>query len=951
MILLLVFGGIAFWQFQIRRLHELRAALSTEEQRKLLRVGLKAVQAGDFPLARQQFSSLVSINSLPAFSARCALGDLEFRSGQIYAAEQLYLGVLEDDPENAQAHDRLGQLLAVQGRAFEAAPHLVWGLKQVQFSFEQLMIAARPESILNESMRAQIEQWPETGADGARRNLALAVLAINAEQFDASEPLLQSAVDAAPNLIEAQAQLGMRLALRPRDAAFFQWHEKLPVDSRQHPGIQFALGEALRDRGDHVAALGFYLTAIHLNPNHRAAVYQAGQVLAQVGKAGAARRFLDRVRALDELQVSLEILARERDNLEHVTQAARATESLGRVWEAQGWYGYRASLEATPAAMEDLARIRKQIRPDLPQTDPRANPSTVALRREYPPQSVTFEANSTKEIASLPAATTPSITFTNAAEELGVVFQYYNDHDPKQTAMRMQESMGGGVLILDYDLDGWPDIHATQGCQWPPSATNNTHLDHLFRNQQGEHFTKVSGDAQLVESGYSHGGSVGDYNDDGFPDLYIGNAGPNRLFRNNGDGTFTDVTTETGVAGDEWTTSCAIADLNGDGWPDIYAVGYLGGDQVYTLICHDTNQIPRSCKPVVHPPAVDRVYLNRGDGQFEDISDTVVVPTGGRGLGVVVADFDGSGKPNIYIANDSEPNFYFVNQTPVPGQRPSFSEQGMILGLALDQSGRSQASMGVAAGDADGNQRLDLFVTNYYHEGSTLYLQSQPNFFSDATRTAGLYDPTFDMLGFGTQFLDADLDSRLDLVVGNGHEGNYTDLGVPFEMPPQFFMNSGNGKFHEPTRVGLGNYFQGKYLARGLARVDWNRDGKSDFAVSNLDAPLALVRNESKTVGHWIGFRLHGTRSSRDAIGATIEAESMTGAQWQQVIAGDGYHASNDRRLILGLGTADQISKLTIRWPSGLVQVFDKSFQADTDWICVEGREPLQDRSTKKSAL
>lgn len=911
-----------------------------------LRSALAAVEAGDLQRARELFARLNTETSPVALTGRCQLGDLEFREGHIQAAEALYAGVLAIDPGHFLAHNRIGQLLAVEGRAVEAAPHLAWGLRQTQYPFEQLLIAGRPESLLNESMRSQIESWNQTGLDGARRCLALAVLAINSDRFAEADSLLCESLSLDPELSEAQARLGLLLA--PRDPVRFEkWRNALPGLAREHPGVWTALAEGARARGDQRGALHYYLEAIARDPNQRLAVYQTGQLLTQLQTAAAARPFLKRVRALDELQVCLEVIANDRTNLERIEQAARATESLGRLWESQGWYGYLVSLSPGHAAFADLQRVRANVRPDHLQTVAELNPSTAELRAAYQPAKASTSLPAAPEVNNTQGTAPRSamIRFANASAELGVNFRYYNDHDPQQVAMRMQEAMGGGVLVLDYDLDGWPDFYATQGCVWPSNPTRTEHLDKLYRNVDGNQFTEVSSTAGLEEWGFSQGGTVGDFDNDGFPDLYVGNAGPNRFYHNNGDGTFTDITTHAAVAGDEWTTSCAMCDLNRDGWPDLYAVGYLGGDLVYTQICHDSNNIPRSCKPVVHPPAIDRLFLNLGDGRFADVSETVAVKSGGRGLGIVIADFDGAGLPHIFIANDAEPNFYFVNQTPTTGAKPQFDEQGLAAGVALDYTGRPQASMGVAAGDVDGNRLLDLLVTNYYHEGSTLYLQKQPNLFADETRAAKLYDATFNNLGFGTQFLDADLDGQADLVVGNGHEGNYSDLGVPFEMSPQFFRNQGGGQFSELPGQQLGPYFQGKYLARGLSRLDWNRDGRADFAVSHLDAPLALVRNESTGVGNWLGLRLHGTRSSRDAIGATVEVVTAAGTHWQQLVAGDGYHASNDRRLILGLGSADRVQKLTIRWPSKLTEVFSQEFPAGTDWICIEGQPPVVDQS------
>jgi hypothetical protein len=276
-------------------------------------------------------------------------------------------------------------------------------------------------------------------------------------------------------------------------------------------------------------------------------------------------------------------------------------------------------------------------------------------------------------------------------------------------------------------------------------------------------------------------------------------------------------------------------------------------------------------------------------------------------LGIVAADFDGSGRLSLFVANDMMPNFYFMNETPSPGGRPRFTESALTAGLAYDRDGRAQGCMGIAVGDIREDGLLDLFVTNYYLESNTLYEQRPGQSFEDVTRTAGLRDPSLKMLGFGTQFLDADLDGWSDLVVLNGHVDDETYRGIPFHMPAQFFRNVGGGKFAEVSADTLGPWFAGRYLGRGLARLDWNRDGLEDFAATNLDSPVVQSR----------------------------------GREWvKQLTAGDGYESSNQRELVFGLMDAASADLVTIRWPSGATQQF-RDVPTGKDHVVIEGRSAL----------
>lgn len=362
-----------------------------------------------------------------------------------------------------------------------------------------------------------------------------------------------------------------------------------------------------------------------------------------------------------------------------------------------------------------------------------------------------------------------------------------------------------------------------------------------------------------------------------------------------------------------------MADFNGDSLPDIHAVNYLEGNDLFKRVCKDGSGAVHSCLPQQFPAAEDQLLLNLGDGRFADVTaESGIVASDGKGLGVVAADFTGDGSLSLFVANDTTANFFFRSTTSSNDARPRFQEDALIRGLAFSGEGQAQACMGIACGDADGDGLLDLFVTNYYDEWNTLYRQQPGGWFVDATRQARLSEPSYKMLGFGTQFLDADLDGQLDLAVANGHVDDFSSRGIPYQMPPQFFQNMGRGAFRELPAKNLGPYFARPCLGRAMATLDADRDGRPDLIVTHLDQPAALLVNSTPLTGNSLTLSLHGVTSARDAIGATVTVTVAGDKIVRQLTAGDGYFASNERKLVIGVGAALVVEELRIRWPSGM---------------------------------
>jgi hypothetical protein len=534
-----------------------------------------------------------------------------------------------------------------------------------------------------------------------------------------------------------------------------------------------------------------------------------------------------------------------------------------------------------------------------------------------------------------PVSSEGRVAFTDEANSTGLQFTYHNGATSGDSES-LFEFDGGGVAVLDYDGDDWPDLYLTQGGPLPFEAVPRSDADRLFRNLGNGRFLDVTSAARLHEIAYSQGVTVGDVNNDGFPDLYVANIGPNSLYLNNGDGTFTDATQASGTAGAEWTSSCVVADINGDALPDVYAVNYLGLEELRSRLCLKSS--PNRCTPDQFPSEPDRLYLNRGNGQFEEVTRPAgIVDLDGRGLGIIAADFDASHRVSLFVGNDMSRNFFFANQTSARGAAPSFSERALLQGIATDSRGAPKASMGIAAGDANGDGLFDLFITNFYRESNNLYLQQPDHTFSDATWTANLAESGFYMLGWGAQFLDGELDGFPDLIVTNGHVHKPSDSVIPYHMAPQYFRNAGQGRFVELPAATVGEFFAGKYLGRSLARLDWNRDGLEEACISHLNSPAALLLNRTRDHGHYLAVRLVGVDSDRDAIGATVHVISGGRESKRQLMAGDGYQASNQRRLVFGLGTSEQIEAVNVNWPSGLSESFS-NLEIDEEYVLIEGR-------------
>ena len=905
---------------------------SPRSTQALLIAGQAATRLQRSPEALAYFLRVADDGGPEAAQALLGAGQRYLKEGYADNAERSLRRVIEIDPGSVAAHKELVYLLEAQGRTWEALPHLAELLRRGDFIGEYVLLTGAPESqFLHEPQFVSLCQ--AATPDDPLPLLVQARIWRLRNQNELAGPVLEELYKRRPEQIEVQAQYGLFVLDTATDEALAAWHRQLPAAAEEHPEIWFVRGAWAKRGGQMRAAARCFWEAVRRQPNHLGANYQLSQLLTALGEPERAAPFAARTK----------LLARTQNLTENVRAAqlgirelAETLESTGRIWEAAAWAHLVLRKDPqTEWAKATLARVRPSLLDDPPLTLSAANPIHKVDLSAWPLPEWESAPSQLPDETQPPSSVVAS--FADVAESAGLHFRFSNGAPADGRRAYMFEFSGGGAAALDFDGDAWPDLYMTQGCAWPAQPGQTQDLDQLFRNLGDGRFTEITAQAGLGDERFSQGAAVGDFNQDGFPDLYLGNIGENRLYRNNGDGTFSDMSETSGLAGEGWTSSCVMADFNGDRWPDLYAATYLAGPEVFEKECFD-GQKGVQCGPALFDAEQDRLYLNLGDGRFRDVSSEAgVIAPDGKGLGVVAADFDGSRRLSLFVSNDTTANFFFANRTPQPGLNPVFGECGLLCGVGLDEAGKAQACMGIAVGDVNGDELLDLFVTNFYREPNTLYLGQPDGTFTDATRQAGLFDASFPLLGWGTQLVDAELDGFPDLLVLNGHINDFSAVGVAYQMPPQYFRNRGHGRFDEAPAATLGPYFQGKRLGRALARLDFNRDGLEDFCATHVDAPAALLANRTAPHGRYLAVQLRGVQSERDAIGANVRVKTADHVYLRQLTAGDGFQASNERQLTFGLGAAERVEELTVAWPSGLTQTF-RDLAVDQTVICIEGR-------------
>ena len=505
-----------------------------------------------------------------------------------------------------------------------------------------------------------------------------------------------------------------------------------------------------------------------------------------------------------------------------------------------------------------------------------------------------------------------SVQFTDATAELGIEFRHTNGESGEKYFI---EPIGSGVALFDFDNDGDLDLYLANGSNLPGAIAPIPPTNRFYRND-GDTFTDVTTQASVGDTGYSLGCCVGDYDNDGFTDLYVTNYGANVLYHNNGDGTFTDVTESAGVGGDQFSSGCAFVDLDADGYLDLYVVNYVQFDLETNPEC--TRQGVRTyCTPEALQGATDILYRNNGDSTFTDITAKAgITGADGKGLGIVCGDIDNDGDIDIFVANDTTPNYLYRNNSDTAIQ---MTEDALFAGVALSEEGRAYSGMGANLGDFDNDGYLDIVITNFQDQTNSLYHNAQSGFFNEVSFAKGIGERSLPYLAWGVDFVDFNNDGWLDLFVANGHlDDNVAEIDPigTYAQPNQLFLSNGGINFMESADAAIAN----QKVSRGTAFGDIDNDGDIDIVVSNLKDAPTLLRNDSNTTSRWLSIKLIGTHCNRDAIGARVTVVSGDLTQIREVKSGSGYLSQNDLRLHFGLGNATRVDKLTVRWLCGKVQ-------------------------------
>jgi hypothetical protein len=558
--------------------------------------------------------------------------------------------------------------------------------------------------------------------------------------------------------------------------------------------------------------------------------------------------------------------------------------------------------------------VTSGCQPAVPVTElnpPTAGKSVQVVSQKAPELSSAFKMAARIAPAPVPVPQVTGPKFVECAES-SQLRHVYQTGSPD--LMLMVQPTGGGGGWIDFDRDGHWDLYLNQAGDAGSPRSSSQPTDQLFRNLGDTQFQKITSEAGIDERDYSQGVAIGDFDNDGFDDVFVTNvSSADTLFQNQGDGTFLDVSSRMPPQQKLWSSSAAWGDIDRDGDLDLYVCRYVTFDRFHPVECRTAKGERKMCQPNDVAGAADEFFLNAGDGTFvAQAHERGLFGPMNKALGVAIADFDNDGWPDIYVANDATPAFLYLNQ-----RDGHFKNVADLLGCSLSLEGRAQAGMGIAVGDYDRNGYLDLYLTHYEGEWNTLYQNLGPQGFSDVTGSAGGVGATLSMVGWGTVMEDFNQDGHEDVIMANGHLDDPGHLGVELAMTPQLFTFAGLKLVDCSEQAG--DFFSHKYTGRGLATADFDEDGDLDVIIVNQNAPSSLLRNESIR-GHWLKLNLVGRESNRRGIGTRVNLVLGDERFVKELAGGTSYCVSHEPTLVFGLGERTGDCTLEIRWPNGRVQ-------------------------------
>lgn len=913
----------------------------SEDAEALFRLSRVHADAGDLQSAVELLDLIPEDHPEAGLPALGQAADWYMALEQFDQAETRYQKVLAKAEGFAAAHRQLAYLYNRQGRRHEAAEHLrvLCRLGNIQQDeLHALMVLGH--AILDDPNKPAPSHKPYYPIGPAAQARMLYTASRFAEAIEVLDDTVKSG-QAKPSIMALYGLLAVEVQDRER---FLWWLARAEEPVKSFAEYWAAVGGYLLSEGRFEEAARALAEALDRDPTDIGSMRRINQALTALGQIEQAERWSDRyVTQRDVTLASNEIGATPAPSSESYATVANGLDKLQRPLEASIWRLLEAFHRKAPQAeIEALNQRRAELARSDQAFPSRSDRLCQIDFSKYPLPNIEIPEQA---LAALPSSREPEIKsypvpkFTQVASQVGLNHTYRIATQPQRHRFTLYQSLGGGIAVLDYDLDGWPDLYLAQGHSDPPGLVG-TESSALYRNVQAN-FVEATEPANASEYRYSIGVTAGDWNQDGFDDLVIGNIGNKVMLINNGDGTFRRQEFDEDPEHEILISSLALADVSGDALPDLVALYYVEDKTMVNRPKLDDNGLVLTISPASFRPGTDRILTNDGRGghRSRKVSESPTAPS--TGLGVVIADWDGKPGNEIFVGNDVRPNHLWVHD-PANDQ---WVDTAVISGCAHGHGGMETASMGIAVADFDGNGLRDIHITNFYLEPVSLFM-NQGGTFQDRCVQYKLQGESSTVLGFGCQAIDYNNDGRPDLAVTNGNIEEAPD--EPLQQSPQFFVNLGTefqvSDVEDPT-----GYWQGEYLGRGMARLDFNRDGRQDFLITHLDTPSALMANQTETDNHYLTVELVGVDSERDAISAQVQVHAGEKVWTNWIVGGDGYLCRNEPTVSFGLGEVVDIDQVVVTWPTGQSQSFT-GINVDQRILVVEGQSEVFSAESAPSA-
>lgn len=906
----------------------------------LFRLAILCAADGDLSRGLEFLSEIPTDHPEAGLPALGQSADWCFQLERFDEAETLYRRVLDRAPDSSRVHRQLAYLYNRQGRRHEAAEHVralcrLGDVRQDELHSLIVLGDAMYDDPKAEAVAGERPYWPIGPSASARR-------LFNQQRYEQALQLLDEVLEGERTPASVIAFYG-RVAVEAQDEeAFRKWIAHDSDSLKKHADYWAAIGTYLLGERRFDEAARALIEAIDRDPTDLISIGRLQQAMRVVGDPASAQLWESRWEAVrDVLRSNNRISGTDQESLQAMAELAEQLFVLDRKLEAVMWKSIEGTYTGITPEQRQMLNAQRQQLVATETGFPSSGQRIAGLNRNRFPMP-NLDAGSLKasspngdQVTGVPSRRSTPARFENVAKDAGVRHSFAVASKPQDSGYSIYQLLGGGVAVIDYDLDGLPDLHFAQGAAEPPEF-NSAAANPLLRNV-GDRFVSVEAFAGTRGDSYTIGLTSGDWNQDGFPDLVVSNIGNDLLLINNGDGTFAGKVLIKDQQRTRIPTSAAVADLTGDSLPDFFQVAYVDDQSIAKKPNRNlAGEVIKAMVPTDFAPGADRLVANDGAGGFLPSSWNEKDRADSSGLGLIVTDLNGEPGNELFVGNDLRPNQLWVRQqTGGEDGAKVWVDVAGVLGCGFSYTGRATASMGIAAGDFDGTGTLDLHVTNFQQESASLFLSANGTF-RDRNRQFGINSESRAVLGFGTQSLDYDNDGMLDLVVTNGHIDRESGSVAPFKQPPQLFANEGN-RFRLTEVDDSSGYWSTNHLGRALARLDFNRDGLPDFVVTHVEAPTSLMLNRTQTDNHWLQVSLVGTQSERDAIGAKVEVRGGDRRWTGWVIAGDGYLSRNETSLAFGLGAVERVDEIVVTWPGGKTQTFTEKIPVDNRLLLIEG--------------